>query len=188
MSDTLSKEEQKRLEEVLLSRREPEAYAIYFDLYTGLRLGELAALAVSDIDLDRKELYVGNKLRRIYFADEDDHRVVMNEAKVQRVIPLPDHLAETMRRYVEDIRKPYAERREQCKKFLSTIMPEVDFLFLNIKGNPLNKKQLQLYLDKILNEVGVAGNRIEFFALREAFRRRYVEYGYDLEPLYRPGS
>lgn len=71
-------------------------YAFKLLFWTGMRIGELLALTVGDVDLDRKTITVNKSYQRIKGRD------VITEAKTEkskRVISIPDFLVEDMRKY-----------------------------------------------------------------------------------------
>ena len=71
-------------------------YAFKLLFWTGMRIGELLALTVGDVDLDRKTITVNKSYQRIKGRD------VITEPKTEkskRVISIPDFLVEDMRKY-----------------------------------------------------------------------------------------
>lgn len=82
------------------------AFTILF--WTGIRLGELLALKVSDIDFDAALMTINKSLQRIKGRD------VVTDPKTpkgNRVITLPDFLVEDIRDYLATIYKAKAEDR-----------------------------------------------------------------------------
>lgn len=66
--------------------------------WTGIRVGELLALTISDIDFESKTLTINKSLQRI------ERRNVITEPKTERgkrVISLPDFLVEKLKEYVD---------------------------------------------------------------------------------------
>ena len=61
----LSKDEQRKLESVLLTDMNETKLGIYISLYTGLRIGEICALSWEDIDIANRTIYVRHTLTRI---------------------------------------------------------------------------------------------------------------------------
>lgn len=62
---TLNIKEQFLLEKELLNNITPIKLGIYLSLYTGLRIGELCALNINNIDLKNKKIIIKNTLVRI---------------------------------------------------------------------------------------------------------------------------
>lgn len=71
-------------------------YGFLIFFWTGLRLGELLALTVGDIDLDNKTLTVNKSCQYL-----NGERVITppKTEKSNRVVPLPDSLVEELREY-----------------------------------------------------------------------------------------
>ena len=75
----------------------PQSYYAFLTLFwTGLRLGEMLALTLADVDLDKKIINVNKSLQRI--GDRDVITAPKTE-KGKRVITLPDFLVEELRTY-----------------------------------------------------------------------------------------
>ena len=62
---TLSIKEQFLLEKELLNDITPIKLGIYLSLYTGLRIGELCALNINNIDFKNNRIYIKNTLTRV---------------------------------------------------------------------------------------------------------------------------
>lgn len=62
---TLSTKEQFMLEKELLNDITPIKLGIYLSLYTGLRIGELCALNINNIDFKNNRIYIKNTLTRV---------------------------------------------------------------------------------------------------------------------------
>ena len=60
-----SREEQYLLEKELLKDITPITLGIYLSLYTGLRIGEICALNIHDIDFKKKKIYIRHTLTRV---------------------------------------------------------------------------------------------------------------------------
>lgn len=83
---------------------EPIAYTIFMTLYyTGMRIGELLALSVSDIDFDNSIIHVSKSMQRI------KKQYVITSPKTKkstRDILIPDLLVTCLQNYVSTIYKP----------------------------------------------------------------------------------
>ena len=73
-------------------------YYAYKVLYwTGMRLGELLALTLGDVDLEKKEIHVTKTFRR---KDGRDIITAPKTEESKRVIPIPDFLVEDLKTYM----------------------------------------------------------------------------------------
>jgi integrase len=72
-------------------------YAFFLIYWTGIRVGELLALNIEDLDLDDKLLRINKSLNRV--GSEDIVTPPKTEKSI-RTIPLPEFVVETMREYV----------------------------------------------------------------------------------------
>lgn len=70
----LSRQEQLRLESLLLSQLDPGKLGILLSLHTGLRIGEVCALAWEDIDLDAQIIHVRHTVARVLCSTQDSGR------------------------------------------------------------------------------------------------------------------
>ncbi len=97
-ANCFSKEEQKKIERYVLSKREPVLSGILLSLYTGLRIGELLALTWEDVDLKRGTV---NVTRSCHDSWKQGRYVkIFDTTKTQsseRVIPLPKQIIGYMR-------------------------------------------------------------------------------------------
>lgn len=72
-------------------------YAFLTMYWTGIRVGELLAITLADLDLENRSLVISKSLQRI------DGKDIVTEPKTEkskRVIPLPDFLVEELRGYI----------------------------------------------------------------------------------------
>lgn len=92
--ECFSKEEQKRIEQAVLTHKKPKMFGVLLCLYTGLRVGEVLALEWNDIDFSKKELYVTKSCMDGKSASGGYQRLVdtpKTDTSV-RTIPLPKQL------------------------------------------------------------------------------------------------
>ncbi len=87
----------------------PAAYMAFMILFwTGLRLGEMLALTVSDIDLNKRTLRVNKSLQHIQGFD------IISEPKTpksNRIISIPDVLAKELSVYMDTLNNPTPDTR-----------------------------------------------------------------------------
>lgn len=98
----LKKEEQKKLEEYLITHINPNYLGILLSLYAGLRIGEVCALRWKDIDLEEKKIYINHTMMRIQDPEvAHKTKIIIGEPKTiqsKRCIPIPSCLLSTLRK------------------------------------------------------------------------------------------
>lgn len=142
--------------------------AIAIAMYTGMRIGELCALQVGDIDLEEKIIHVRRTVQRIRDAENPDGRktrVITDVPKSYnslRNIPIPEVLYEKL------------ERLCRGKK-------EDTYLFGIDGEKALEPRTLQYRYRTFLKQRGL--RYINFHALRHSFATRCVERNVDVKTL-----
>ena len=154
-----NKEEQKRLESILLKNMNTIKMAVFLTLYTGIRIGELCGLKWSDIDFNAKTLRIERTVQRV---KNDDilwkTKYIISEPKSRtskRIISLPDFL----------IFKPSNEN-----VFILTSndkIPDVRTMEYRFKAI-LRKNNLR---------------EVNFHSLRHLFATNCIEIGFDVKTL-----
>ena len=85
--------EQRTLQNYLLSENSCTAVGIYLCMYTGLRIGELCALKWSDIDLNKKIMYINKTAQRLIVNNKTAVKLIAPKTgNSVRAIPLPTFL------------------------------------------------------------------------------------------------
>ena len=96
----MSLETQRKLESVLTIQENPTELGIFISLYTGLRIGEICALAWDDIDYHRRVIKVNHTIARVKNAeDSQSSTLVVDTPKTKasiREIPISDYLADAL--------------------------------------------------------------------------------------------
>lgn len=162
----LSKEEQNRLQAVLLNDTDLRKFGVLPCLYTGMRIGEVCALKWENIDLERGILSIRETLQRIQGTSADAKRktkIIITEPKSKRSvrdIPLPSFLI-TM-----------------AKSFWST--PKA-YILTGLPEKYIEPRLLQYSFKKYAFACGLEG--INYHALRHTFATRCIELGFDVKTL-----
>ncbi|MCM1173545.1 MAG: site-specific integrase [Blautia sp.] len=134
-------------------------------LHTGLRIGELCALAWEDIDLGSGILHVRNNIQRVknYDGQKNKTELLLLPPKTVnsvRDIPIPPVLFRVLL---------------ACRK--SGSGP----LMIGPGGGFLDPRTLQYRFEKILKDCGIT--HFKFHMLRHAFATRCIEKGFDSKSL-----
>ena len=162
----LSKDEQNRLQAVLLSDTDLRKFGVLLCLYTGMRIGEVCALKWENIDLERGVLSIRETLQRIQGASADGKKktkVIITEPKSKRSIrdiPLPSFLV-TM-----------------AKSFWT--MPKA-YILTGLADKYIEPRLLQYSFKKYALACGLEG--VNYHALRHTFATRCIELGFDVKTL-----
>ncbi len=162
---TLTKVQQKTLEEIAINSSKEIAPAIFLGLYAGLRIGEICALKWQDIDLKRKTIIVCRTVQRIKSCDKKKTELLIGDTKTQsshRMIPICKDLFE----YLKGLRPNKIDNR----------------YVLNNKDQIIDPKKIQNQLKRLLKQCYL-DNHIHFHMLRHTFATNCVEKGMDIKSL-----
>lgn len=136
-------------------------------LHAGLRNGEVCALKVKDIDLEKGLIDVDKTLYRTR-TETGKTEIVISKTKNkrQRFVPMSDELKHDLQVYVDTMPDDMKDNPEQ-------------FLFVNKRGKPLEPRRLLYHFKKLLKEAGL--KNIKFHNLRHTFATRCLECGIELK-------
>ena len=99
-----TRNERSKLKDFLINHLSYFNFAILLVLYSGIRLGELAALKASDFNIEEGTIYINKSLKRIKNKDKKSKKKTLviidtpKSASSYREIPLPDFIIELFKK------------------------------------------------------------------------------------------
>lgn len=159
----------------------PLSIAAYIAMFTGMRRGEICALAWGDVDLEHAEIAVNRSMGM------DDGSAYIKTPKTggsRRTIPIPSQLVQVLERYRS---KMYAEWQAYA---MQLVIPktEADFSKLYVIGdvagnwqNPAMLTKGWATLAKSFNIISAEGKLCTFHDLRHSFATRAISEGADVK-------
>jgi integrase len=148
--------------------------AIFLELGTGVRRGELLGLRWRDLDLDAGVLHVRQTLVRVrnHGAVEGDRktRLIFQEPKTEhsrRTIPIPTDIVEELKRH--------KARQAQEKLLLGEAYTDHGLAFCQPTGQPIDPRNFTRFFERLLRQAGLP--RIRFHDGRHTFATLMLELG-----------
>lgn len=152
---SLSKEEEQKLIQCIYLDLKRKPAGILICLMTGLRIGELCGLKMSDISLAEKTISVNRTVQRIYDKRKNSSHVNIGLPKTKssiRVIPYPSLLGKILEKFYTD---------------------NPDAYFLTGKNKPTEPRTYRQFFERFLKRNGLP--KIKFHELRHTFAVRAIE-------------
>lgn len=171
--EVYSVEEQTKLNRSIDTTWKPNSMlCAYLGNMLGLRIGEVAALRLDDIDFHTREIRIDETLGRVSVKEQNRivSRIVIGTPKSKRVrsLPMSDEVYSMLWKYIHTM--PEEQKKD----------PHA-FLFTNRKGNPMEPRGMNYHYKKYIAELHISNHC--FHTLRHTFATRGIEMNVEMKTL-----
>lgn len=152
---SLSKDEEQRLIQCIYLHLNRKTAGILVALFTGLRIGELCGLQMSDISLTDNTISVNRTVQRIYDKKKGTSYINIGNPKTKssiRTIPIPSLLANIIKKF-------YSENP--------------NLFFLSGKSKPTEPRTYRQFFSRFLKRNDLP--KVKFHEIRHTFAVRAIE-------------
>ena len=177
----LTRNEQNRLIAAAKRAPEPAAFGIIFDLFTGLRIGELCGLRWENVDMEKQFFKVCETRNRL--PNFDDHVRTSTSVKTvkttktensRRTVYLMNSLLQDLQ-YYRDVQMAIMDENPGYNRD--------GYVFCQENGQPYEPRTYQDLFKRCIRQAGIAD--ANFHSLRHTFATRALEQGMDIVTLSR---
>ncbi len=162
----LNEEQERKLVTYLMKNiSNPNHLGIFLSLYTGMRLGEVCALAIKDIDFEQKVISINKTVQRLRDSNSRETHLSITSPKSKhskRTIPITNFLFKILKKY---------ELENYSKE---------NFL-ISKKEIPYEPRTLQYAFQRVMVKCGYDG--FHFHCLRHTFATKCVHSGFEIKTL-----
>lgn len=162
----LNEEQERKLVNYLMKNiSNPNHLGIFLSLYTGMRLGEVCALSIKDIDFEQKVISVNKTVQRLKHANTRETYLSITAPKSKRskrTIPITNFLLKILKK---------CELENYSKE---------NYL-ISRKEIPYEPRTLQYAFRRVMVKCGYDG--FHFHCLRHTFATKCVHSGFEIKTL-----
>lgn len=152
---SLSKEQEQQLIQCIYMDLNRKTAGILVALFTGVRIGELCGLQMSDISLMSKTITISKTIQRIYEKKKESSYIHIGPPKTKtsaRTIPLPSLLINIIQKFYTDNPNHY---------------------FLTGKTKPTEPRTYRQFFNRFVKRNGL--QKVKFHEIRHTFAVRAIE-------------